>query len=180
MKRNKLLQRVDKVICVSNFIKNKFLRDVNTIITKLQFCIMGLKDNQLIFQKKKQIIFVGRIVKEKGVHLYSKAVKQIAHKFKEWKFLIIGSYKLGDKETSIFSKQIIQEFNNIGLNTKVLGFLSNQNVKQIMSESSLIVIPSLWDEPFGLVAEGNELWSWNNFFKFRRASRNYQRKWNFN
>ena len=33
----------------------------------------------------------------------------------------------------------------------VLGFLSNQNVKQIMSELSLIVIPSL-DEPFGLVA----------------------------
>ena len=33
-----------------------------------------------------------------------------------------------------------------------LNFLSNQNVKQIMSESSLIVIPSLWDEPFGLVA----------------------------
>ena len=98
-------------------------------------------------KKKKQIIYVGRIVKEKGVHLYAKAVKEIAHKFKEWKFLSSGSYKLGDKETSIFSKQTVQEFNNIGINTKVLCYLSNQNVKQIMSESSLIVIPSLWDEP---------------------------------
>ena len=66
--------------------------------------------------------------------------------------MIIGSHKLGDNETSKFSEQIIKEFNNIGLNTKVLGFLSNQNVKQIMNRSSLIVIPSLWEEPFGLVA----------------------------
>ena len=52
IERNKLLQRVDKVICVSNFIKNKFLRDINDNHDKVQFCIMGLKDNQLIFQKK--------------------------------------------------------------------------------------------------------------------------------
>ena len=153
IERNKLLQRVDKVICVSNFIKNKFLRDINDNHDKVTVLYNGIERQSAKFpKKKKQIIYVGRIVKEKGVHLYTKAVKEIAHKFKEWKFLIIGSYKLGDKETSIFSKQIIQEFNNIGLNTKVLGFLSNQNVKQIMSESSLIVIPSLWDEPFGLVA----------------------------
>ena len=29
IERNKLLKRVDKVICVSNFIKNKFLKDVD-------------------------------------------------------------------------------------------------------------------------------------------------------
>ena len=32
IERNKLLQRVDKVICVSNYIKNKFLSDKTRII----------------------------------------------------------------------------------------------------------------------------------------------------
>ncbi len=153
LERNKLLEKVDKVICVSNFIKKKFLNDIKDYHDKVTVLYNGIERQLVHFpKKKKQIAYVGRIVKEKGVHLYTKAVKQIAHKFKEWEFLIIGSYKLGDKETSIFSKQIIKEFNNIGSNTTVLGFLSNQNVKQIMGETSLIVIPSLWDEPFGLVA----------------------------
>ena len=153
IERNKILQKVDKVICVSNFIKNKFLKDIQNHHDKVTVLYNGIERQLKNFpKKKKQIVYVGRIVQEKGVHLYTKAVKQIAHKFKEWEFFIIGSHKLGDKETSTFSIQILKEFNNIGLNTKVLGFLSNQNVKQIMNESSLIVIPSLWEEPFGLVA----------------------------
>lgn len=153
IERNKILEKVDKVICVSNFIKNKFLKDIQNHHDKVTVLYNGIERQLQNFpKKKKQIVYVGRIVQEKGVHLYTKAVKQIAHKFKEWEFFIIGSHKLGDKETSTFSNQILKEFNNIGLNTKVLGFLSNQNVKQIMKESSLIVIPSLWEEPFGLVA----------------------------
>ena len=151
--RNKLLQRVDKIICVSHFIKNKFLTDVHCHHDKVTVLYNGIERQSFNFpKKKKQIVYVGRIVKEKGVHIYVNAVKKLAHKFKEWEFLIIGSYKLGDKKTSTFAKQTIQEFKNIGSNTKVLGFLSNQNVKQIMRETSLIVIPSLWEEPFGLVA----------------------------
>ena len=45
LERNKLLEKVDKVICVSNFIKKNFLMILRIIMTKLQFYIMVLKDN---------------------------------------------------------------------------------------------------------------------------------------
>ena len=108
IERNKILEKVDKVICVSNFVKNKFLKDIQNHHDKVTVLYNGIERQLQNFpKKKKQIVYVGRIVQEKGVHLYTKAVKQIAHKFKEWEFFIIGSHKLGDKETSTFSNQIL-------------------------------------------------------------------------
>ena len=42
-------------------------------------------------KKLKQIIYVGRIVKEKGVDLFVEAIKEIYKDFKDWNFKIIGT-----------------------------------------------------------------------------------------
>ena len=34
----------------------------------------------------------------------------------------------------------------------MLGFVDTENLKKIMERASIIVIPSIWEEPFGLVA----------------------------
>ena len=34
----------------------------------------------------------------------------------------------------------------------MLGFINSEDLSHIMSETSIIVIPSKWNEPFGLVA----------------------------
>ena len=34
----------------------------------------------------------------------------------------------------------------------MIGFIDSTNLNQIVSKSSIIVIPSIWQEPFGLVA----------------------------
>ena len=66
IERNKILQKVDKVICVSNFIKNKFLKDVDDNHNKVTVLYNGIERQSVNFpKKKKQIIFVGRIVKKK-------------------------------------------------------------------------------------------------------------------
>ena len=35
---------------------------------------------------------------------------------------------------------------------EMLGFVNSEDLRHIMSETSIIVIPSKWNEPFGLVA----------------------------
>ena len=53
---------------------------------------MDLIESLSNFQKrKKEILFVGRLVPEKGVHLYVDVVHNIAHKFPDWEFGLIGS-----------------------------------------------------------------------------------------
>ena len=54
IERNKLLQRVDKVICVSNFIKNKFLKDVKINHNKVTVLYNGIERQSANFPKKKE------------------------------------------------------------------------------------------------------------------------------
>ena len=51
-----------------------------------------------------------------------------------------------------FETSIIKQFQDIGSNTKHLGFISNEKVLTIMEDSQILVVPSIWEEPFGLTA----------------------------
>jgi glycosyltransferase involved in cell wall biosynthesis len=107
-------------------------------------------------KKKKEVLFVGRLVPEKGVHHYVEAVKSLVHKYPEWTFRLIGSLRLGDKENSnLFADKITKKFKSIGPQAQFHGFQEQKFVEEKMKNASIIVIPSLWEEPFGLVvAEG--------------------------
>ena len=65
---------------------------------------------------------------------------------------MVGSTKLGSNETDYFSKKIVNKFNKIGSRVSVTGYLNSDELESIMKKSSIIIIPSIWEEPFGLVA----------------------------
>ena len=152
--RLKLLKNATLIVCVSNFIKEKFLDGLDFNSKKIIVLYNGVTRHIKKFPKKsKEVIFVGRIVKEKGVHLFVNTVERIANKFPEWKFTIIGSVLLGSNEKlSSFSKMIISKFEDISNQTYTTGFIDQKKVQRKMKTSSIIVIPSIWEEPFGLVA----------------------------
>jgi glycosyltransferase involved in cell wall biosynthesis len=111
-----------------------------------------LRTNKIMPKKLKQIIYVGRIVKEKGVDLFVDAIKEIHEDFKDWNFKIIGSPKLGINKLDKFSIKIKKDFESIGKRAKMTGFIDSKKLNKIMSDTAVIVIPSVWNEPFGLVA----------------------------
>ena len=102
--------------------------------------------------KKKIVLFVGRIVKEKGVDLYVDAVKKLSVEFSDWRFLVIGSSKLGYDKKSLFEKEIIQTLKKLDNNVEFQGYVPNEKVKDLMSKSNILVVPSIWQEPFGMTA----------------------------
>ena len=152
--RKDILSVVSKVYCVSNFIKNKFLEGINKNKSKVVVLYNGVERSLKKFPKKeKSIIFVGRVVEDKGVHFYVDAIDHIYEHLKDWNFKIIGSPKLGNNlYKSTYSNEVLSKFRNIGKRTHVLGFLNQKRLKNLFRKSSIIVIPSVWDEPFGLVA----------------------------
>ena len=96
---------------------------------------------------------MGRLVPEKGVHLYVDAIKAIAHKYPEWSFGLIGSFKLGDnKNRSFYSDTIIKKISSVGPQAQFYGFQDQKFVEAKMKSASIVIIPSVWEEPFGLVA----------------------------
>ena len=154
--RKGLLKKLTAIFCVSQHIKNKFLEglDVNSKNSAKVFVIHNGVNRILKHfpSKNKEVIFSGRLVPEKGVHLYVGALSKIAKQYPDWKFRLIGSTYLGssNKESS-FALQTIQNFKKIGDQAIFEGFLSSEQLQKKMEVASIIVIPSIWDEPFGLV-----------------------------
>lgn len=152
--REKILEKCAAIFCVSEFIKNKFLQGINGDLKKIHVLYNGVDRKLIRFPiKNKEVLFVGRLVPDKGVHFYVEALKLIANKHPKWKFGLIGSFRLGDNEnTNSYASEVIKTFKSIGSQAQFYGFQDNRFVQEKMKSASIIVIPSLWQEPFGLVA----------------------------
>ncbi len=152
--REFILEKCAAVFCVSEFIKKKFLEGINENVQKVNVLYNGVERKLKRFPtKKKEILFVGRLVIEKGVHFYVDAIKDIAQKYPDWSFSIIGSFKLGDnKHRNLYSDDIIKKMKAIGYQAQFYGFKNQEFVEEKMKSASIVVIPSIWEEPFGLVA----------------------------
>ena len=152
--RENILAKCVAIFCVSEFVKKKFLDGINGNFQKVHVLYNGIERKLKRFPiKKKEILFVGRLVIEKGVHLYVDAIKDIAVKYPEWSFGLIGSFRLGDnKHRNFYSDEIIKKMKAIGPQAQFYGFKEQEFVEEKMKNASIIVIPSIWEEPFGLVA----------------------------
>ena len=71
-------------------------------------------ETKIMPKKLKQIIYVGRIVKEKGVDLFVDAIREIYKDFKDWNFKIIGTPRLGINKLDQFSRKIKHDFESLG------------------------------------------------------------------
>jgi len=94
--------------------------------------------------EEKMVLFVGRLVYEKGVHVLINAVPKILKKVNA-KFVIVGNGYMKD----MLSEQI----KRMGLAHKVLftGFVDDETLRNLQKCADVCVVPSLF-EPFGIVA----------------------------
>tara|TARA_Y100001936_G_scaffold32816_1_gene30760 strand:+ start:628 stop:1728 length:1101 start_codon:yes stop_codon:yes gene_type:complete len=152
--RKEILNKVSGLVFVSEYLKERFLEGINKEYSKLHVIPNSLSINQNAnLNKKKQVLFVGRIVREKGVEVYVEAIKNIAHKFPDWKFYLVGETRSRNKFFGkSFETNIINNFLKIGPNVERIGYIPNDDVIKLMEQSSILVVPSLWQEPFGLTA----------------------------
>ena len=102
-----ILRKASGLVFVSKFLKDKFLQDINESFDNIYIIPNSLDKNLNVesLKKLKQILYVGRIVEEKGVEIYVNVIKNLSIRYKYWKFLIIGSTKLGYKSISSFENE---------------------------------------------------------------------------
>ena len=153
LERENIVKNAKAIFCVSKFVKEKFLTGFNAIPKNIHILYNGVDRNLKKFpEKKKEVLFVGRLVEEKGVEIFINAVANIAIKALDWKFCIVGSSHLGQmKEQSAFAKKSSQKFLEIGKQAYFTGYLNHDDVQKKMKYASIVVVPSVWQEPYGLV-----------------------------
>ncbi len=95
-------------------------------------------------QKDVDLLYIGRIIKPKGVSL---AVK-LARKY-NLKLTILGKHYSGFGNDNYFEEEIKPYLNE---NIQYLGYISDPRTKsELFASAKCTIMPSIWEEPFGMV-----------------------------
>ncbi len=135
-----LLNQCSKIIFNSEWSKKRFLSGLSEIYKKSEKLIVVQQSTEKqkinIKNKKKIITFVGKLNKAKGYDVFGAAIIDILNKFKDWKAVVIGDE---EREKINFSHE----------NLSILGFQKHSKVLEILKKTSISVVCSRWEEPFG-------------------------------
>ena len=134
-----LLRNVEKIIFVSEWVKNRFFLDIDLKLTDKVEVIYPSINKQKVTKKFKYITFVGRLNHSKGYDIFGKAIKKILDEFPKWK-----AFSVGDEERRTIYINHNQH--------KELGFLNHKKTLNILNKSEIAIVPSRWEEPFGRTA----------------------------
>jgi glycosyltransferase involved in cell wall biosynthesis len=97
------------------------------------------------------ILFVGRIVPEKGPDIFAAACATALPRLPGWHAAMIGADRFRtDSPDTAFSRRVSAEARAAGV--RMLGYCDRVAVLRAMARAAIVVVPSRWQEPFGLVA----------------------------
>ena len=138
--RMNLFNKVEKIVFNSEWSKKRFLTNISKIYYKSKKLLVIYQSTNKVkvnFKKKQNIVtFVGKLNRAKGYDIFGNAIIKILKKFPDWK-----SNVYGDEPREKLS------FNHKNLN--ILGFKKHNIVLNNFKKSSITVVCSRWEEPFG-------------------------------
>ena len=135
-----IISNVEKIIFVSEWTQKRFFYDIDDKLkTKTEVIYPSVDVKKKNTKKKDYITFIGKLNESKGYDLYAKSITKILDEFPKWK-----AFSVGDEDRR---KIFINHKNHYEL-----GFLSHKKVLDLLDETSISVVPSKWEEPFGRTA----------------------------
>tara|TARA_B100000963_G_C22618405_1_gene668606 strand:+ start:30 stop:2156 length:2127 start_codon:yes stop_codon:yes gene_type:complete len=138
--RKFLLKHCFRIIFNSHWSKRRFLEGfqdkyINSEKLVVIYQSAAKQKNNINF-KKNEITFVGKLNKSKGYDIFGSAVLKILNKYKNWKANVIGD----EQRDKIFFKH---------KNLINFGFQQHKKVLSVYKKTSIAVVCSRWEEPFG-------------------------------
>ncbi len=148
--RQALLDRLSAIYCISGWVKARYLEGITRGPEKVHRIWSGITLPDTHTPKQKKITFIGRMTPNKGGLEYAEALAKTLPSHPDWHGYMIGgrrhaeSVRLSDYEIKVSA--IMEQ---IGSQAHFEGFYPYEKTMQMFAESEIVVIPSLWEEPFG-------------------------------
>ena len=156
-----IYEKYDRIVGVSDYITDR-VNEIDTIKQKAVTVYnsidvslftnatprkresMGLSSSDFI------IVYSGRLNEEKGILELVQAIKKCGD-IPHLKLLVIGASSYGrDEHPTPFVKQLEAETETIKDKVLYTGFVSYEQIPSFLKMADLAVVPSMWEEPFGL------------------------------
>ena len=144
------MHAADKVIVVSNFVKNNIMNRYGVPEDKIRVVHNGgvemsdSKGDLKIDEDCKYVLFAGRVTLQKGPEFFVEAARRVLEKEDNVKFILAGS---GDQ-----LNKVIEMAAEYGMANKFMftGFYNRNEAEKLFSMADVFVMPSV-SEPFGIV-----------------------------
>lgn len=146
--RSYTVQNSNKVIAVSNFIKDDIVQRYHVNPEEIEVIYSGVDIGKNKGKKQNYLTYVGRISKTKGCECLINAYKNLMDSkniSSDIKLKVIGSGILENK-----IKDMVHDY-GLEKNIVFYGKLEHKKAMEVLSHSLLNIIPSV-EEPYGLVA----------------------------
>ena len=133
-----------QISVLKNGIDVKRFQDEMSDVERRQLkCQYGIKEN------RKVLVFVGRMIPEKGVEEAIDAFLCIKDKI-DCELLIVGSLNFGLNRNSPFEERIREKSKKAGDSIVFTGYVQQEQVQKFYQLADVAVLPSMWEEPAGL------------------------------
>ncbi len=139
--RDKVLDRLKNVICVSNYVAQSLLRihkpDLKQVIPNCLSDEWFIKNN---VQKTFDILYVGRLEAYKGIDVLLHAIHEMKNPD-----LHVGIVGGGSR---MYYENIVR-MKGLEKNITFFGIVDQRQIRKYYQHSRVIVVPSIWPEPCG-------------------------------
>ena len=135
-----IVNNCDQIFFVSKWVMKKFFEGLPFAYkNNCEVLYPSISKLNNFPNKNETIIFTGKLNSSKGYDLFGKAVVNILKTFPNWKAVAIGNEK---REKYSFKHK----------NLKIYDWMSHQKIMNFYKKSSISIVCSRWQEPFGRTA----------------------------
>lgn len=149
--RTALLQRLARVVTVSDFLRGQFSEGVRDAqVAVLPNCV-ELDTLPPAGARERLVLFAGRVVSDKGADAFVQACAGALPRLPGWRGELLGADRFGaDSPETPYLRALRPRAAAAGV--AMPGWRPHEEVIAAMARAAIVVVPSRWPEPFGLAA----------------------------
>ncbi|MCP3895992.1 MAG: glycosyltransferase family 4 protein [Bacteroides sp.] len=145
-----LIHKIDAFVAPSIFMENHYKKYFSSLHAKSTCIYNSVPSPSTPLSSKNpstpHLFAYGRLVKEKGFDIFLQAASRLKKVFPEWHFTIAGD--------GVERLKLEDQCRELGLDEKAMftGWVAPSDIYEWIDTCSLVVVPSKWQEPFGITA----------------------------
>ncbi|MBW4604863.1 MAG: glycosyltransferase family 4 protein [Calothrix sp. FI2-JRJ7] len=153
-----VVKSVDKILFCSQFLLKSIAKDTNNISTTI---IPNAADNYCFYPQEQSenscdnqnytILYVGRLIPEKGIHVLIEAVKALQTQNIRVNLKIVGAKNFGNWTDDPYINSLKTLSTEISESIQFAGYKTGLELAEEYRKATIFCCPSIWDEPFGMV-----------------------------
>jgi glycosyltransferase involved in cell wall biosynthesis len=153
--RSALLHRLARVVTVSDYLRRRLLEGITPPPGRMPAILPNCIDLAALptpaAERDRLILFVGRVVPEKAPDVFVAACAAALPRLPGWRADIIGADRFRhDSPDTGFVRTVRAAAEAAGV--RLLGYRDHPDTLAAMRSAAIVVMPSRWQEPFGLTA----------------------------